>query len=74
MSLGDWLAWDRMRMDPTDIADITGATYTFLMNGHAPEPGWYGLFRPDKRVRVRLINASAGTFYDVRIPGVPHRR
>lgn len=71
MGLGDRLAWDRMRMDPTDIADITGATYTFLMNGHAPEPGWSGLFRPGERVRLRFINASAGTFYDVRIPGLP---
>lgn len=71
MPLRERLAWDRMRMDPTDISDITGATYTFLMNGQAPEPGWSGLFRPGERVRLRFINASAGTFYDVRIPGLP---
>ena len=65
------LDWDRMRMDPTDIADITGATYTFLMNGQAPDPGWSGLFRPGERVRLRFINAAAMTFYDVRIPGLP---
>jgi CopA family copper-resistance protein len=71
MPLGDRLSWDGMRMDPTDIADITGATYTFLMNGQAPEPGWSALFRPGERVRLRFVNASAGTFYDVRIPGLP---
>ncbi|MEM1043593.1 MAG: copper resistance system multicopper oxidase [Bacteroidota bacterium] len=71
MSLGQRLDWDRMRMDPTDIADITGATYTFLMNGQAPDPGWSGLFRPGERVRLRFVNASALTFYDVRLPGLP---
>ena len=43
----------------TDIADITGATYTFLMNGQAPDPGWSGLFRPGERVRLRFVHASA---------------
>ena len=71
MSADERLSWDRMRMDPTDIADITGATYTFLMNGQAPDPGWSGLFRPGERVRLRFVNAAAGTFYDVRIPGLP---
>ena len=71
MGAGARLDWERMRMDPTDIADITGATYTFLMNGQAPDPGWSGLFRPGERVRLRFINASAMTFYDVRIPGLP---
>ncbi len=71
MPLGDRLDWDRMRMDPTDISDVTGATYTFLMNGQAPEPGWFGQFRPGERVLLRFVNASAGTFYDVRIPGLP---
>lgn len=71
MGLKERLAWDRMRMDPTDIADITGATYTFLMNGQALEPGWSGLFRPGERVRLRFVNASAGTFFDVQIPGLP---
>ncbi|MEL6614147.1 MAG: copper resistance system multicopper oxidase [Bacteroidota bacterium] len=71
VSPSSFLAWERMRMDPTDISDITGATYTFLMNGQAPDPGWSGLFRPGERVRLRIINASALTFYDVRIPGLP---
>ena len=70
MSVGERLDWQRMRMDPSDIMDITGATYTFLMNGQAPNPGWYGQFRPGERVRLRFVNASAGTFYDVRIPGL----
>lgn len=71
MRLQDRLAWSRMRMDPTDISDITGATYTYLMNGQAPDPGWFGPFHPGERVHLRFINASAGTFYDVRIPGLP---
>ncbi|WP_412070194.1 copper resistance system multicopper oxidase [Rubrivirga sp. IMCC43871] len=70
-SLSDQLDWERMRMDASDISDITGATYTFLMNGQAPDPGWFGQFRPGERVRIRFVNASAGTFYDVRIPGLP---
>ncbi|HIL57954.1 MAG TPA: copper resistance system multicopper oxidase, partial [Rhodothermales bacterium] len=71
MGARERMNWERMRMDPTDISDITGATYTFLMNGQAPDPGWSGLFRPGERVRLRFINAAAMTFYDVRIPGLP---
>ena len=70
MSPGAWLDWEQMRMDAGDISDVTGATYTFLMNGQAPDPGWSGLFRPDERVRLRFVNAGAGTFYDIRIPGL----
>jgi FtsP/CotA-like multicopper oxidase with cupredoxin domain len=65
------LAWDRMRMDPTDIADITGATYTFLMNGQAHWENPTFLAKPGQRVRLRIANASTMTFYDVRIPGLP---
>ncbi|RFF26969.1 MULTISPECIES: copper resistance system multicopper oxidase [unclassified Wenzhouxiangella] len=65
------LAWDRMRMDPTDIADITGATYTFLMNGKAAHENPTFIARPGQRVRLRLVNASTMTFYDIRIPGLP---
>ncbi len=65
------LAWGRMRMDPTDIADITGATYTYLMNGKAPGSNWTGLFNPGERVRLRFINAAAMTYFNVRIPGLP---
>ncbi len=75
MSLGEVLekrlAWDRMRMDPTDIADITGATYTYLMNGKAAHENPTFLAKPGQRVRLRIVNASTMTFYDIRIPGLP---
>ena len=75
MSLGEVLekrlAWDRMRMDPTDIADITGATYTYLMNGKAAHENPTFIAEPGQRVRLRIVNASTMTFYDVRIPGLP---
>ncbi len=62
--------WSKMRMDPTDLADVTGATYTYLMNGRPPDTGWTGLFRPGERVRLRFIDAGAMTLFDVRIPGL----
>ena len=62
--------WARMRMDPTDLADVTGATYTYLMNGLSPASNWTGLFRPGERVRLRFIDSGAMTFFDVRIPGL----
>lgn len=65
------LAWDRMRMDPTDIADVTGATYTYLMNGKAAHENPTFIAKPGQRVRLRIVNASTMTFYDVRIPGLP---
>ncbi len=65
------LRWDRMRMDPTDIADITGATYIFLMNGRAAHENPTFLARAGQRVRLRIVNASTMTFYDIRIPGLP---
>ena len=65
------LAWDRMRMDPTDIADITGATYTYLMNGKAAHENPTFIAEPGQRVRLRIANASTMTFYDIRIPGLP---
>src|SRR6056297_4039884 len=75
MSLGEVLkkrlAWDRMRMDPTDIADITGATYTYLMNGKAAHENPTFIAGPGQRVRLRFANASTMTFYDIRIPGLP---
>ncbi len=64
-------AWDRMRMMPTDIADITGTTYTYLMNGLHPEGNWTGLFKPGERVRLRFINGSAMSYFNVRIPDLP---
>lgn len=68
--LGDRLEWGRMRMDPTDIADVNGSTYTFLVNGHGPRDNWTALFRPGERVRLRIINASAMTIFNLRIPGL----
>lgn len=69
-ALQEYVVWDEMRMDPTDFADVTGSTFTFLMNGLPPAGNWTGLFRPGERVRLRFINAAAMTFYDVRIPGL----
>lgn len=60
--------WNEMRMSPTDLADVSAATLTYLMNGSSPAANWTGLFRPGERVRLRFINGAANTFYDVRIP------
>ena len=68
--LSERLAWGRMRMDPTDIADVTGAVLTYLVNGHAPKDNWTALFTPGERVRLRFINAAAMTVFNVRIPGL----
>ncbi|PZU64006.1 copper resistance system multicopper oxidase [Sphingobium sp.] len=68
--LGERLRWGRMRMDPTDIADITGAAYHYLANGHGPADNWTAPFRPGERVRLRFINAATMTFFNVRIPGL----
>lgn len=69
-TLEERVAWGRMRMAPTDRADVTGATYTYLMNGNAPAGNWTGLFRRGERLRLRFINGSAMTIFDVRIPGL----
>ncbi|OQW63261.1 MAG: copper resistance protein CopA [Nitrospira sp. ST-bin4] len=69
-TLQDYLMWDRMRMDPTDFADVTGYTFTYLMNGLSTAANWTGLARPGEKVRLRFINAAAMTFFDVHIPGV----
>ena len=62
--------WGDMRMNPTDLADVSGATYTYLMNGVAPAGSWTGLFKPGEKVRLRFINGSAMSYFDVRIPGL----
>jgi CopA family copper-resistance protein len=62
--------WGAMRMNPTDLADVSGYTYTYLMNGTAPAGNWTGLFKPGERVRLRFINGSAMSYFDVRIPGL----
>jgi CopA family copper-resistance protein len=69
-ALKNYLMWGQMRMDPTDFADVTGYTFTYLVNGLSPSGNWTGLFRLGERVRLRLINAAGMTFYDVRIPGL----
>lgn len=68
--LKDRLQWAGMNMSATDIADVSGIIYTYLLNGHTPDANWTGLFRPGERIRLRFINASAMTFYDIRIPGL----
>ncbi len=62
--------WGKMRMDPTDISDATGPAYTYLVNGHGPRDNWTALFTPGQRVRLRVINASSMTTFNVRIPGL----
>lgn len=62
--------WNRMLMSERDLSDVTGYTYTFLMNGHTPAEGWTGLFRRGEKVRLRFINSAAMTFFDVCIPGL----
>lgn len=62
--------WNQMRMSDRDISDVTGTTYTFLMNGQTPDQGWTGLFNKGEKIRLRFINAAAMTLFDVRIPNV----
>ncbi len=73
-TLRDRSAWGTMRMDPRDITDVsgrqTGGTYTYLINGYPPAANWTGLFRPGEKIRLRFINASAMSYFDVRIPGL----
>jgi CopA family copper-resistance protein len=71
MPAADRRMFAEMRMDPTDILDVTGSTYTYLINGHGPEANWTGLFRPGERVRLRIINSGAQSIFNVRIPGLP---
>jgi CopA family copper-resistance protein len=62
--------WNQMRMNDRDIADVTGYTYTFLMNGQTPAKGWTGLFKRGEKIRLRIINGAGMSFFDVRIPGL----
>lgn len=62
--------WNQMRMNPTDLADLSTATLTYLMNGTAPAGNWTGVFKKGERLRLRFINAASNSFYDVRIPGL----
>ena len=69
-ALGKRRMWNQMRMNPTDLTDISGYTYSYLMNGATPAGNWTALFRRGDRVRLRFINSGAQTFFDVRIPGL----
>ena len=70
-TVADRLEWGKMRMSPTDILDVSGATYTYLLNGQPPGANWTALFRPGERVRLRFINASSMSIFDVRIEDLP---
>ena len=67
-ALKDRADWGEMRMMPTDIEDVQG--YAPLINGLSPEQNWTGLFAPGERVRLRVVNGSAMSFFDVRVPGL----
>lgn len=69
-TVSDRLEWGEMRMSPTDILDVSGATYTYLVNGQPPGANWTALFEPGQRVRLRFVNASSMSIFDVRIPGL----
>jgi len=71
MDLAERRMWGSMRMDPRDILDVNGTTYSYLINGHATDQKWTGLFRAGERVRLRIINASAMSIFNFRIPGLP---
>ncbi|MGD9903966.1 MAG: copper resistance system multicopper oxidase [Dehalococcoidia bacterium] len=69
-TLAERRMWGQMRMSAADLADVTGYTYTYLMNGRAPAGNWTGLFAPGEKVRLRFINGSGMSYFDVRIPGL----
>ena len=69
-ALAERRMWQQMRMDPTDLADVSAMAYTYLANGRTPAGNWTGLFDAGEKVRLRFINGSSMTFFDVRIPGL----
>ena len=69
-TIADRKMWGQMRMTPTDLSDVNGQTYTYLLNGTTALGNWTGMFAPGDKVRLRLINGSAMTYFDVRIPGL----
>ncbi|WP_188427334.1 copper resistance system multicopper oxidase, partial [Asaia siamensis] len=69
-AINNRLMWSRMRMSATDISDVSGVIYTYLINGQSPDANWTGVFTPGERIRLRVINASAMTLFDFRIPGL----
>jgi len=66
----DRLMWAQMKMNPTDLADVSGETYTYLLNGQPPDRNWTGVFQAGETIRLRFINGSAMSYFDVRIPGL----
>lgn len=69
-TVADRLMWAQMKMNPTDLADVSGETYTYLLNGQPPERNWTGVFKAGETIRLRFINGSAMSYFDVRIPGL----
>lgn len=69
-TVSDRLMWAQMKMNPTDLADVSGETYTYLLNGQPPGLNWTGVFEAGEKIRLRFINGSAMTYFDVRIPGL----
>ena len=72
-TLAERRMWGALRMNPTDLLDVSGYSYTYLMNGLTPQANWTGEFRRGERVRLRFINGSSMSFLDVRIPGLAMR-
>jgi CopA family copper-resistance protein len=69
-ALAERRMWNRMRMNPTDLGDVSAHTYTYLLNGAPPAGNWTGLFKPGERVRLRIINGSSMSYFDLRVPGL----
>ncbi|MGY2273539.1 MULTISPECIES: copper resistance system multicopper oxidase [Pseudomonas] len=69
-TVADRLMWAQMKMNPTDLADVSGETYTYLLNGQPPGRNWTGVFTAGETIRLRFINGSAMSYFDVRIPGL----
>ncbi|QGF91721.1 copper resistance system multicopper oxidase [Pseudomonas sp. CFSAN084952] len=69
-AVADRKMWAEMKMNPTDLADVSGDTYTYLMNGQTPNGNWTGIFKPGEKLRLRFINGSSMSYFDVRIPGL----
>jgi len=70
VALSNRRMWQQMRMNPTDLADLSASTLTFLLNGHTSDENWNALGKPGERVRLRFINTSSNTLFDVRIPSL----
>lgn len=65
--------WNNMAMTDRDLSDVTGYTYTYLMNGQNPATNFKAIFKNSQKIRLRFINSAAMTFFDVRIPGLKMR-